>query len=91
MRKILITGANGFVGKHCCKYFQNDNEIFAIDLMGSPFKNFVIGEVTVENIKKFNQKFDLVIHLAGSGTVSAATKNPEEEICWFFGKCLGIY
>ena len=79
MKKILITGANGFVGRHCYKYFQNNNEIFAIDLNGTPFKNFIIGDVTIENMQRFNQKFDLIIHLAGSGIVSAAANNPDGE------------
>ena len=79
MRKILITGANGFIGRNCYYYFSRKDEVFTIDIMGSSFKNCLIGNVNIKNLKRFNQKFDLIIHLAGSGLVSSASKNPNEE------------
>lgn len=80
MKKILITGKNGFIGSNCAEYFAKKGyEIFGIDMLGESSSNFVQGEVNLENIKFFNQKFDAIIHLAGSGTVGIAAKSPDLE------------
>lgn len=79
-KKILITGINGFIGSNCAKYFaQKGHKIFGIDIFGEKSSNFIQGEVDLENLNSFNQIFDLIIHLAGSGTVGSAQKNPELE------------
>lgn len=79
-KKILITGINGFIGSSCADYFtQQGFEIFGIDIFGAHSTNFIQGEVDLENLKLFNHKFDVIIHLAGSGTVGAAQKAPELE------------
>jgi len=79
-KKILITGINGFIGSNCVDFFtQKGHKIFGIDISGENSQNFILGEVNLENLKSFNQKFDVIIHLAGSGTVGLAAKNPELE------------
>ena len=53
--KILVTGANGFIGKHVCLQSERrGHEIFKYDL-GS----------TQEELKEYISKADFVIHLAG--------------------------
>ena len=53
--KILVTGANGFIGKHVClKAERLGHEVFKYDL-GS----------TIEELKDYISKADFVIHLAG--------------------------
>lgn len=80
MRKILITGINGFVGSNCAKYFtQSGDIVFGIDVYGESCSNFIQGEVNLENLQAFKQNFDVIIHLAGSGTVGSAQQNPEIE------------
>lgn len=79
MKKILITGINGFIGSYCAKHFTSLGfEVFGIDVQGEG-ENFIQGEVSSENLKKLNQKFDIIIHLVGSGTVGMAQKAPENE------------
>jgi len=80
LKKILITGINGFIGSNCANYFSKEGyELFGIDILGENSSKFVQGEVNIENLKSFNQKFDIIIHLAGSGTVGVAQKYPELE------------
>lgn len=79
-KKILITGINGFIGSCCRNFFSNKGyEVFGIDIADSSSKNTIIGEVNISNLSLFNQKFDYIIHLAGSGTVADAKKAPEIE------------
>ena len=80
MKKILITGINGFIGSNCKEYFKNKGyDIFGIDLSGQEEKNVLIGEVDEPNLVSFNAQFDYIIHLAGSATVSMAQNAPEIE------------
>lgn len=79
-KKILITGINGFIGSNCAKHFASKGyEVFGIDIAGGMPSNFILGEIDLNNLKAFNQNFDIIVHLAGSGTVGAAEKNPELE------------
>lgn len=80
MKKILITGINGFIGSHCRDFFiKKGSRVFGIDLCGYPHTDFVLGEADLANLCSFNQQFDIIIHLAGSATVSAAQQAPDIE------------
>ncbi len=79
-KKILITGINGFIGSNCAKYFKRQNyDVYGIDIFGNLENNFVQGEADLNNLRKFNTKFDVILHLAGTGQVSISQKNPEIE------------
>lgn len=78
-KKILITGINGFIGSNAKKYFAESFEIFGLDIFGEAEKNFIQGEVDINNLEKFGVNFDYILHFAGSGTVSSAQKSPELE------------
>lgn len=80
MKNILITGVNGFIGTHCYNYFlsKGDN-VYGIDIFPSDKKNCITGSITKNLLESFNVSFDLIIHLAGSGSVSQTNKNPLEE------------
>ena len=55
MNKILVTGANGFIGKHMTLALQRAGyEVLAYDL-----------DKTEEDLKKFVNEADFVVHLAG--------------------------
>ena len=79
MKNILITGVNGFVGQNCLEYFSQFANVFGIDITGDKKSNIIIDELNFENLKSFNINFDIIIHLAGSGTVGAVQQNPELE------------
>jgi len=54
MKTVLITGANGFIGKNLIATLDNDVEILRYDT-----------ENTLEELRQFAQKADFVFHLAG--------------------------
>lgn len=78
-KKVLITGNNGFIGTYCTNILKNSFEIFGLDVYGEEKENFILGELDLNNLLKFNQKFDIIVHLAGTGSVGVAQRNPEIE------------
>jgi nucleoside-diphosphate-sugar epimerase len=58
--KILVTGANGFLGKSIVKELSKDNTLYSLSRSSENYKVSLDNEIPV-----FNQKFDLVIHAAG--------------------------
>ena len=76
-KKILITGINGFIGSHCKSYYEEKGyEVFGIDIFGSKSKNTLIEPINIKSLNSFNIQFDYIIHLAGSGSVGMAEKDP---------------
>ena len=71
--RALITGANGFVGKH-----------FISHLCDSPIEIIKLPEaIDIRNTKDVNNfcsnySFDAVVHLAAQSFVPRAIKNPQE-------------
>lgn len=65
MKKALVTGYAGFVGRHMTKHLENDGwQVWGVDpASGQPYdrvETFVFGE----SVTSSSQKFDLVIHAA---------------------------
>ncbi len=75
--RILITGINGFVGKHLCDHLRSRGfEIIGLDITeGSDLlgditdSEFVFGRLAKEN-------FDAVIHLAALADIKKTTEDP---------------
>ena len=65
MKKVLVTGSNGFIGKNLCVVLKqhNDIEVFGYDINDNP-----------EELDKSLKKADYIIHLAGVNR----TKKSEE-------------
>ena len=72
MKKILVTGSEGYIGKHLIKMLGNEYEIYKLDLVNP--------EIPIDIRKDFNYniEFDTVIHLAALVNVSRSTKFPED-------------
>jgi dTDP-4-dehydrorhamnose reductase len=76
--KILITGGNGFLGQHLCKFLKEDHEIFAISTGDKriPFDDVRYNSVDITDANNLNKVFedvqpDVVIH-------AAAISKPDE-------------
>lgn len=58
--EILVTGANGFLGKSIVKELANNHKLTCLSRTSGDYK------VSLENeIPNFEEKFDLVVHVAG--------------------------
>ena len=66
---ILITGANGFLGKSIIKVLGNNYELFCLSRTCGDYKVSLEKEVPM-----FNQSFDMVIHAAGKAHSIPKTK-----------------
>lgn len=60
MKKILLTGANGFLGKSIVKELAKKNNLISLSRTVGDYRLSLEKEVPI-----FKQKFDLVIHAAG--------------------------
>lgn len=84
-KKILITGAKGFLGSNVSKYFKNMGYItYGIGHGGlSIEESQKIGldywkkdDISIKSILEFNQSFDLIVHCGGSGSVGFSIDHP---------------
>ena len=68
MKKVLITGASGFIGKHLMSYILDNNlaEVYGIDALEGTniFNHEAIPEI------------DTIFHLAGQTSVQGSLENP---------------
>lgn len=89
MKKVLITGAFGFLGRHTAKKMKEDGA-YHITGIGHGKWNFHeyqqwgIDEwhnstITFESLINLRNKFDVIIHCGGSGSVGFSIENPYED------------
>lgn len=84
MKRILITGSNGFVGQNLIKKLKTDYEIYGLDRTetkqldeGHSFVADIENFMVIDNIFR-NNKFDILIHLAAivhKNNVDTSKKN----------------
>jgi nucleoside-diphosphate-sugar epimerase len=73
--KVLITGSEGFIGKHLVKYLKKKKiTVYPYDLsLGQDLFN-------KKTLEKAIKKVDYIIHLAAVGDVYQAEKNPQNAL-----------
>lgn len=76
--KILITGSNGYIGKHLCKMLHETHEIHGLDLHQESEIPFVSKyyQINIDEPFKLYEVFDCVIHLAALVRVGESVKQP---------------
>ena len=72
MKKILITGSEGYIGKHLIKMIGNQYDIYKLDILDPT------NPIDIRNNINLDIEFDTVIHLAALVNVSRSTKFPLE-------------
>lgn len=82
MKKILVTGAKGYIGKHVMKeLYRQKYEVIGIDLNRIPDLNIYNIDITdFQKIKSFfetHNNIDAVIHLAGKIDVAESMEYPD--------------
>lgn len=85
MLKVLITGANGFIGRNIALKFSKEN-YYVVGIGHGDWidENYTIwglkewhkSTISIESILEINLKFDLIIHCGGSGSVKFSWDNP---------------
>ncbi len=88
IKKILITGAKGFIGSNLTKHFKSlGYETYGIGHGGFSIEEskhigldyWETNDITIKAILRFSQKFDVIIHCGGSGSVNFSVNNPYED------------
>jgi UDP-glucose 4-epimerase len=72
MKKVLITGSEGYIGKHLIKMIENQYDIYKLDLVDPN------NPIDIRKQLDINIEFDVVVHLAALVNVSRSTKFPLE-------------
>lgn len=88
IKKILITGAKGFLGSNTARYFKNQG----YQTYGLGHGNLLVEEcrtlgldywyksdITISAIKNIKQQFDVIVHCGGSGSVGFSIEHPYED------------
>lgn len=81
--KILVTGANGFIGSNIVKKFKdNGHKVIGWDLNSSSINDIAVKKVDLLSVDEIKNNLnidcpEIIIHCAGSADVSKSVTNPD--------------
>lgn len=76
--RILVTGANGFVGKNLCEYLENEKfHVISVDLHDAEFCGGITDKTFVFNGMR-NSKPDAIVHLAAVANIEETIRAPHQ-------------
>ena len=88
MKRALITGTYGFLGRHTAKKMKEDG-YYVVGIghgkwLAHEYKEWGIDEwysstITFESLINLNQKFEVIVHCGGGGSVGFSYENPYED------------
>ena len=88
MKKILITGAKGFLGSNVAKHFKAlgyktfgiGHGVLSVDeLKEIKLDYWVEDDVSIKAILELKQTFDVIVHCGGSGSVGFSIEHPYDD------------
>ena len=88
MKKILITGARGFLGSYTVRHFKalgyetygiGHNVTSSLATKDKDLNYWVEADISVKTILEFQQSFDVIVHCAGSGSVSYSLEHTDKD------------
>lgn len=81
MKKMLITGVNGFIGSAAKKFFNKTYNVYGLDMFGNANERTYIMNMSCDSIKDIILKIDpdIILHAAGGANVLNSVENPKED------------
>lgn len=88
MKKVLITGAHGFLGRHTALCFkQKGYRVYGIGHGSWAQQEYVLfgldgwldSDISLESILSLDIVFDVIVHCAGNGSVAFSLSNPMQD------------
>lgn len=84
-KRLLVTGAKGFVGSNTARYFKSigfetygigHGDLSTTELLDCGLDHWKNSDITIQAIRDYAVNFNLIIHCGGSGSVGFSVNNP---------------
>ncbi|MEQ7800902.1 SDR family oxidoreductase [Pedobacter sp. ASV1-7] len=88
MKRVLITGAYGFLGRHTARKFKDSGchvtgighgKWYLEEYTKWGIDTWLESTITFESLMNINERFDIIVHCGGSGSVAFSHSNPYED------------
>ena len=88
MKRILITGAKGFLGSNTARYFKNlgyltyglgHGDLLVDECSETGLDYWYKSNICIDAIKEINVVFDVIVHCGGSGSVGFSVEYPYDD------------